>query len=124
MNYHYNKKQNREKGRCGEILARKYLEEKGYRILEQNYRCCCGEIDLIGLDGTYLVFIEVKARRTNHQGYPSEAVDRKKQKKISQTAAFYFSEHRIREDVPIRFDVVEILRDRIRHIENAFEYYK
>ena len=61
-------------------------KSSGMRILEKNYRCREGEIDLVAMDGSYLVFVEVKYRRDQHAGHPAEAVDARKQRKIVRTA--------------------------------------
>ena len=71
---------NRELGRIGEQAAAELLQMEGYEILERNYRCQAGEIDLIARDREYLVFCEVKYRRTKSAGSALEAVDTKKQK--------------------------------------------
>lgn len=81
---------NRRKiGQKHEELAAKYLEEKGYEILERNYRIRTGEIDLIARDDRYLVFVEVKYRKNLQMGDPLEAVDSRKQQQIYRTARYY-----------------------------------
>lgn len=97
-----------------------YLEQQGYEIVEWNYRCPLGEIDLIAKEGAVLVFCEVKYRRNQGCGSAAEAVDRKKQKKIWRTALQYLTVHGI-ETVPCRFDVVSIEDGKISVIKNAFE---
>ena len=77
----------RIRGQQKEELAAAWLERQGYEILEHNYRCRQGEIDLIARDGRYLVFIEVKYRNSAKCGDPLEAVDRRKQAKILYTAS-------------------------------------
>ena len=77
----------RKEGAYYENLVAEYLKTQGYEILEKNYRCRIGEIDLIAKEGETLVFVEVKYRRDDKMGNPKEAVDRKKQKKISMTAS-------------------------------------
>lgn len=111
----------RQTGTAYESQAAEYLEKKGYHILERNYRCRQGEIDLIAMDGSYLVFVEVKYRSGRSKGHPAEAVNIKKQRRIIRTAGYYCYEHRIPEDHPSRFDVVSILEGETEHIENAFE---
>ena len=115
------KQNNRETGTHYEKMAGTYLEEKGYKILTYNYRCKCGEIDIIAEDGETLVFCEVKYRASNRQGYPSEAVNHTKQRIISKSALYYITENHI-EDIPCRFDVVSIGEMGIIHYENAFDY--
>ena len=112
----------RKTGAEQEELAARWLAEHGLQILERNYRCRIGEIDLIARDGRYLVFVEVKYRADGRTGDPAEAVNWHKQKKICQTASWYVRQKKIPEDMPCRFDVVSILGSVIHHIENAFEF--
>lgn len=112
----------RQKGSSYEKLAAEYLLKQGYEILEMNYRCKQGEIDIVARDGAYLVFAEVKYRRSASKGLPEEAVDRKKQRIISRVAAYYCMKHGIGEAAPCRFDVVAFLEDEIHLIQNAFDY--
>ncbi|MBR1736352.1 MAG: YraN family protein [Firmicutes bacterium] len=110
---------NKEKGNDGEERACGYLKEKGYEIIERNYRCLGGEIDIIAAFGGYIVFIEVKYRENDEMGLPREAVGVRKQKKIRNCALEYIGENEIN-DMDFRFDVIEILGENIEHIENAF----
>ena len=110
----------RQLGTRKEQLAEKLLGLHGYSILERNYRCRYGEIDLIAKKGEYLVFIEVKFRRNEKWGSPLEAVDSAKQRKIKQVAKHYLFEKKIALDKPCRYDVVAIEGDRYKIIENAF----
>lgn len=105
-----------------ERRAAEYLQSQGYRILERNFRCRTGEIDLIARDGAYLVFIEVKYRRDAASGDPTEAVDAAKQMTISRTASYYCLKKGYGETMPCRFDVVAICGDEIRLVRDAFEY--
>ena len=107
-------------GAQGEADARAFLLQKGAKILEANYRRPTGEIDIIARLGKTLLFVEVKRRSSTRYGRPAEAVDRTKQTHILRTAALYLQEKRLG-DAPVRFDVVEIMPDGIRHIENAFD---
>jgi putative endonuclease len=111
-------------GKKGEELAAAHLAEAGYRIIERNYRCFFGEIDIVAEEGETLVFVEVKSRRSDAYGAPQLAVGREKQKKISKIALHYLSDHRQR-DRPARFDVVAVMLlpagHRIELIRNAFE---
>lgn len=111
---------NRQLGSRYEETAAAYLEKNGRQVLEKNYRCRQGEIDLICRQGRYLVFVEVKYRSGTACGYPAEAVDGRKQERIRRAAAFYLYSHRLPEDTPCRFDVVSILNDSFTVIENAF----
>ena len=112
----------RKVGTQFEQLAAQYLEKQGYRILETNFRCRQGEIDLIARDGRYLVFVEVKYRRGRSSGTPLEAVSPLKQRQISKIALFYLNRYKLGEDQPIRFDVVGISPGGITHVENAFDF--
>ena len=111
-------------GKKGEELAAAYLAETGYRIIECNYRCCFGEIDIVAWEGDTLVFAEVKSRRTEAYGAPQLAVGRQKQDKISRIALNYLSEKHMHRH-PARFDVVAVkllpAGTRIELIRDAFE---
>lgn len=110
------------KGNQGEEKACEYLKKQGYKILEQNYRCKVGEVDIVARDEEYLVFVEVKYRKNKSHGLPQEAVNYPKQKKISATAGYYIMTHHMKENVSVRFDVVSVLDDEITLIKNAFPY--
>lgn len=110
----------RETGTRKEELAAEYLTRRGVKILTRNFRCRQGEIDLIGRDGRYLVFFEVKYRKTNRNGMPAEAVGYVKQRRIRYTAQFYLYSNHYREELPCRFDVISILGDQITWIRDAF----
>lgn len=112
-------KNSRKTGSRYEQVAAAFLTQQGYEILEMNYRDRYGEIDLIARREGVLVFVEVKYRKTTRQGYPEEAVTPQKQKRIRHTARYYLYTHHL-EDLPCRFDVVSILGEEIRLIENAF----
>ena len=104
-----------------ESIAAEYLRDKGYIILHKNYRTRYSEIDLIAEDGGYLVFIEVKYRKSGKAGAPYEAVDWKKQERIRNAALFYLQENGyVVDNTNIRFDVISICDDSVMHIENAF----
>jgi putative endonuclease len=111
------------KGKRGEEDARRFLESRGHRILERNFRAERGEIDLITMDGSVLVFVEVKAGRPGKFGEPEDRVDARKQKQIGKVALAYLTEKNI-EDANCRFDVVSVSqkdgKKTIRHIEDAF----
>lgn len=109
-------------GAAYEKKAGKYLEQQGYQVLEYNFRCRRGEIDIIAQEGAYLVFAEVKYRRDVGSGDPLEAVDLKKQRIISKTASYYCLTHGYGETTPCRFDVIAVLGEEIRLIRNAFDY--
>ena len=105
-----------------EKLAGDYLVGQGYEILEYNFRCRMGEIDIVAKDGAYLVFVEVKYRSSSRTGNPLEAVDAGKQRIISKVAAYYCLTHGCGESQPCRFDVVAICGEEYTLIKNAFEY--
>ncbi len=110
-------------GKKGEDIAVALCRDKGYVVLEQNYRTPHGEIDIIAKDGNIFVFIEVKARRGDAFGAPFEAVTLRKRKKISKVAMSYLK--RFRKEMPVRFDVISIsMTDENLHpeyIQDAFE---
>lgn len=111
----------REVGSKYEQLAVKYLEDRGMQIVEVNYRRKTGEIDLIGRDEDYLVFVEVKYRKSRQAGGAMYAISAAKQKKIVRTASYYCLENHIPSNWPIRFDAVLIDGDSVTHIENAWQ---
>jgi ribonuclease HII len=110
------------KGRQKEEEAAFYLAEKGFEILEHNFKCDLGEIDLIAEERGSIVFVEVKYRSSDRQGDPAEAVDINKQKRMSKASDYYRMTHHIPTEMPIRFDVIAMTSQGIRHIMNAFEY--
>ena len=114
-------------GELGEDIATNFLTAHGYRILERNFRCKGGEVDIIGRepDNGSLVFIEVKARRGLSYGVPQLAVTPFKQRQISKAALTWLSKNRLH-DTNARFDVIAILlhtdgQHAIDHITNAFD---
>lgn len=114
----------REPGAQGERAARKFLKRLGWRILEANYKCAAGELDLIADDGEAIVFVEVKTRTCDADADPEENVDRPKRRQLERVAAYWLAVNG-RPDRAYRFDVVAVvLHDRksadIRHIEEAF----
>jgi len=113
-----------DRGAAAEALAARFLQERGVRIVERNYRCRGGEIDIIARDGQTTVFIEVKAREGKDFGEPVEAVTPWKRRRISRIALEYLARHHLDES-PCRFDVVSICLDRDRTvvsiIQNAFD---
>ncbi len=118
---------NRGIGLLGEDLASAFLKARGYRILERNFRCKGGEVDIIARDPAdeSLVFVEVKARRGLTFGVPQLAVTPFKQRQISKAALTWLSKNRLL-DSNARFDVIAILlhtgsAHSIDHIRNAFE---
>ncbi len=113
----------REVGNKYETLACRYLEEKGYKILDRNYRVRQAEIDIVAGQENTLVFCEVKYRKDKGSGNPLAAVGFAKQRQISRAALFYMNQKGISPDGnSIRFDVIGILGSEITHVENAFDF--
>ena len=106
-------------GRRGEDLAAEYLQSEGYTIIDRNYSCKIGEIDIIASDGEFVAFIEVKSRADVSFGLPREAVDWRKQRTIVKVAQYWLYKNK-RTGIPVRFDVVEILAGSVNHIKDAF----
>lgn len=116
---------NRETGAEYEQYAASYLGENGYEIRERNYRNRYGEIDIVAEKEGQIIFVEVKYRSSGGSGSPLEAVDIRKQRRISRAAYFYCGTRAQGEDTPCRFDVIAIDSGKqIQHIENAFEYQR
>lgn len=113
---------NRQLGNDKEVLAASYLESRGVTILERNFRCRQGEIDLIARDGEYLVFAEVKFRRTKEKGSALEAVGPAKQAKICRVTDYYRMLHGFGDTVCVRYDVIGIQGEEILWIPNAFQH--
>ena len=113
-----------EIGRWGENLACQYLEENNYKIIERNFSCRQGEIDVIAEDTQKkeIVFIEVKTRSNLRYGNPAEAVNGKKQNHINQVAKYYIYKRQI-SNIAVRFDVIEIYIQKpnfkVNHIPNV-----
>ncbi|APB71492.1 YraN family protein [Paenibacillus polymyxa] len=99
------KDQRKAKGAMGEEAAALFLENLGYRIIERNWRCRSGEIDLIAKQEHILVFIEVRSRSSSKYGTPAESVTARKIAQVRQTAAVYLHMNGIGE-APIRFDMI------------------
>jgi putative endonuclease len=112
-------------GERGEMAACGFLKERGYEILERNYKCKLGEIDVIARRQDRLAFIEIKTRTSGQFGTPQEAVNLRKQEKIFQVAQWYVKEKKLVK-VPVAFDVVAVLwkegqAPEMRLIADAFE---
>ena len=110
----------RRMGDLGEDSACRMLAGLGMEILDRNYTRRGGELDIVARDGAYLVFVEVKKRSGLRYGRPAEAVGPTKRARIVRTAIRWLSEHDL-DDVPVRFDIVEVLPGEIRHIPDAFD---
>jgi putative endonuclease len=112
-------------GRFGEQVAAERLEADGFEIIERNWRCPAGELDLIAVDGRTLVFVEVKTRSSVAFGDPAEAVSPAKAARLRRLALHWLAAHRDRYWPDIRFDVVSVLRSgpdgvTVRHLRSAF----
>lgn len=94
-------------GKKGEAVAARYYLNQGYTLLEHNYQCRLGELDLILQKQELLVFAEVKTRRPGGLGTPAEAVNTAKQRRVVQAAKYYISRTQT-EETAVRFDVVEV----------------
>lgn len=112
----------KEIGNAGEKIACLYLKQKGYTIIETNFFCRQGEIDIIAKDRNEYVFIEVKTRRNELYGSPCEAVNKKKQKHIYKSTKLYIYIHKLENEI-IRFDVIEIYLNKnkckIKHLKQV-----
>ena len=106
-------------GSGGEDIARRFLGQKGYRPLASRFSSRWGEIDLVMEDRGCVVFVEVKRRRSDRYGSPEEAVAAVKKSHLARAAILFVQRHRL-ENRPVRFDVVAIDEEGIRHHENAF----
>ena len=123
-------KYNKVLGNFGEEAAEKFLKRRGYKILDKNYRCRFGEIDLIALEDGCLVFVEVKTRVSEKYGNPSNAVNGLKLQHMKKAALVYIDYRRMGE-YPARFDIVEVFADseetgfkikKINLLKNIFLY--
>ena len=114
-------------GAWGESVAAEYLKKKKYKLVAMNYSCRYGEIDIIVSNREYLVFVEVKLRKSDAFARASEHVDFRKQRRLRATAELYLSDHPTH--LQPRFDVVEVYapdgvatkQPKIIHMEDAFE---
>ena len=122
-----NQPNTRAQGRLGEDEAVRWLAAQGYQILERNVMNHCGEIDVVGKDGNYLCFIEIKARAGERFGPAIAAVDPRKQRRICRAAALYLASKKLHRE-PCRFDVLGLDRDgngwRYTLVRNAFPYVR
>ena len=113
-------------GQRGEAAAARYLRRRGYKILARGDHFGPGELDLVALDRKTIVFVEVKTRQSAVMGHPSEAVDDRKQRKLTRLAETFLKRYGLQER-PARFDVIAVIwpADKwfptIEHIKNAFD---
>ena len=104
-----------------EEAAAEYLVEKGYTIVQRNAATPYGEVDIVAMEGSVLVFCEVKYRSSAKHGTPLEAVDVRKQRRISRAALYFLAQRE--EETACRFDVIGVERDGgVTHVENAFDF--
>lgn len=111
-------------GDQGEACVAEYLERRGWTVLDRQWRCRYGELDLVAQDGGTVCFIEVKRRGPRSIGLPREFVDGRKRERLRKTAAVYLAEQET--EARARFDVAEVYEEengrlRIEYLENAFE---
>ncbi|NOZ21869.1 MAG: YraN family protein [Planctomycetes bacterium] len=107
-------------GKRGEEAAVRYLKKNGYRILERNFCCRTGEIDVVASEGDTICFVEVKSRRSNKSGLPEYAITKMKKRRIVNAALFYLTRKRV-QDADCRFDVMSIV---MGEAEPEIELYK
>ena len=108
-------------GNLGEDAAAEYLRQNGYLVLQRNFRCKTGEIDIIAIENGCTVFVEVKTRKNSNYGTAAEFVTFSKQEKIRKAAMYFLKS----DDADMRFDVIEVYHNNmtiteINHIKNAF----
>ncbi len=112
-------------GKTGEDIAERYLKRQGYAVVERNFRCPLGEIDLIAVNKQAVVFVEVKTRRVDTSGAPLESVNAVKQRRLKRAALHYLNKHRLH-DRDVQFDVVGISLGSnppaVRHVRHAFDF--
>lgn len=112
-----------EQGNAAELAACRYLEAQGLTLVEKNYRCASGELDLIMRHNEQLVFVEVRCRRTDRYGTPAETITKAKQQRLLKAANHYLQQRRC--DAVCRFDVIAITQvnqeSKLKWIQNAFQ---
>ncbi|HOJ51645.1 MAG TPA: YraN family protein [Syntrophales bacterium] len=111
----------------GEEAAAQFLKQKGLKILERNFHCPLGELDIVGREGNVVVFVEVRTRRSTRFGTPLESVDERKKRRLSRLALFYLK-GKGWEDKPARFDVVGVkVKEKgeveIDWVRDAFDFH-
>ncbi len=115
----------RQVGADKEAFVCEWLERHGYKVVQRNFTCRAGEIDIVARNGGYLVFVEVKYRGSDEAGLPEEAVDPRKQRAISRAALFFMTRYGYSVDTPVRFDVAAVYGGdgpSVALYQNAFEY--
>lgn len=109
---------NIKKGKYGEEIAEKILTKEGFCIVEKNFYCKYGEIDIIAKKENLLIFVEVKYRENMNYGYAQESVNKKKQIKLYKSAFFYINKKNL--DCDYRFDIVAVTKNNFEWIKNGF----
>ncbi|MEW6440303.1 MAG: YraN family protein [bacterium] len=116
-----------DRGKEGEALAARFLQQKGFRIRGRNFRTRFGEIDIVAEDQGQIVFVEVRSLGPSRRHLPEETIQLKKQQRLSRTALLYLRAHRL-EDRTARFDVVAVEEEGagriLRHVPDAFEIWE
>ncbi len=110
-------------GKTGEAVARGYLEAKGHRVAETNFRCPYGEIDLITYDGDILVFVEVRTRTGSSFGTPAESITAEKLNRIKKSALYYMKRY-YGEEVGCRFDLIAVQLKRKGMVPDSIRHYR
>ena len=117
---------NKVKGKIGEDLAAEFLENKGFKIIERNWNYSrSGEIDIIAYDKKTLVFVEVKTRSSTEYGYPAEAINTRKIKKMKTLAAIYLNEKNNLKFNSFRFDAIAVIlaqNPEIKHYKDIYQF--
>lgn len=108
-----------ERGTSAESLAVRELVRRGYRIVERNFRCSAGELDVVARDGETLVFVEIRSRQSDRFGSALEAVGKAKQRQVARVAAMYLALKKPK-FVDCRFDVVGITGGRVEVVQDAW----
>ena len=114
-------------GQWGEATAEKYLVERGYKILDRNYRTTTGELDIVARKNSVIVFVEVKTRDSVNADHflPEESVNSRKQSKLKKLSEIYITEHKYKDDQGWQIDVISVILNKstqevtINHIKNA-----
>jgi len=112
-------------GRSGELVARVHLERHGYKTIETNWRCAASELDLVMIDDEYLVFVEVKTRKSSRAGFAEESISAAKSSRLLAAGDWYVSEHPEYQQMIWRIDLLALTMgkdgsvQRITHVENA-----
>jgi putative endonuclease len=105
-----------------EDIAVDYLSKRGVKVITRNFRSRTGEIDIVGHDGEYYIFFEVKYRKNKDAGDPAEAVNPRKQYRISRVADYFRVYRKLKDTDNVRFDVISILGGEVKWYKNAFFY--